>query len=112
MLFLNESKPWIIGCKKDFVQIRLITYLMVLLILIILMMMKAVLLQTCAEETLAKADAALRQREEELQRLGVEHQALGAELAAVKEGLCSSTERAEKLLEEGQVVCVCVCVRI
>ncbi|XP_045553644.1 pericentrin isoform X2 [Salmo salar] len=57
---------------------------------------------TCAEETLAKADAALRQREEELQRLGVEHQALGAELAAVKEGLCSSTERAEKLLEEGQ----------
>lgn len=78
---------------------------MVLLILIMLMMlmMKAVLFQTCAEETLAKADAALRQREEELQRLGVEHQALGAELAAVKEGLCSSTERAEKLLEEGQV---------
>ncbi|KAJ8003709.1 hypothetical protein DPEC_G00151130 [Dallia pectoralis] len=57
---------------------------------------------TCAEETLAKADTALRQREEELRELGVEHQALKAELAAVKEGLCSSTERAEKLLEEGQ----------
>ncbi|XP_034145545.1 pericentrin isoform X3 [Esox lucius] len=57
---------------------------------------------TCAEETLAKADAALRQREEELRKLGAEHQVLRAELAAVKEGLCSSTERAEKLLEEGQ----------
>ncbi|KAL1021956.1 hypothetical protein UPYG_G00020370 [Umbra pygmaea] len=57
---------------------------------------------TCAEETLAKADSALRQREEELQRLVAEHQVLRAELSAVKEGLCSSTERAEKLLEEGQ----------
>ncbi|KAM6973041.1 pericentrin [Aplochiton taeniatus] len=57
---------------------------------------------THAEVTLAKADSALRQREAELARLGAEHQALRAELAAVKEGLNNSTERAEKLLEEGQ----------
>ncbi|KAI4902380.1 hypothetical protein NFI96_018847, partial [Prochilodus magdalenae] len=57
---------------------------------------------TCAEETLAKAEAALREREEQLAHLRAEHEALRAELAAVKEGLSSSTERAEKLREEGQ----------
>ncbi|XP_061089610.1 pericentrin isoform X2 [Conger conger] len=57
---------------------------------------------TCAEETLAKAEGALREKEEQLTRLRAEHEALRAELAAVKEGLNSSTERAEKLLEEGQ----------
>ncbi|KAM4625822.1 pericentrin [Polymixia lowei] len=57
---------------------------------------------TNAEVTLAKADAALRQREVELARLGAEHKALRAELATVKEGLSTSTERAEKLQEEGQ----------
>ncbi|XP_056606327.1 pericentrin isoform X2 [Triplophysa dalaica] len=57
---------------------------------------------TCAEETLAKAEAALREREQQLIHLRAEHDALRAELAAVKEGLSNSTERAEKLLEEGQ----------
>ncbi|XP_029937869.1 pericentrin isoform X2 [Myripristis murdjan] len=57
---------------------------------------------TNAEVTLAKADAALRQREAEIARLGAEHQALRAELTAVKEGLSTSTERADKLQEEGQ----------
>ncbi|XP_078031283.1 pericentrin isoform X3 [Epinephelus lanceolatus] len=57
---------------------------------------------THAEVTLAKADAALRQRETELGRLRAEHQALRAELTAVKQGLSTSTERAEKLHEEGQ----------
>ncbi|XP_035529571.1 pericentrin [Morone saxatilis] len=57
---------------------------------------------THAEVTLAKADAALRQKEAELARLSTEHQALRAELTAVKQGLSSSTERAEKLHEEGQ----------
>ncbi|XP_057193432.1 pericentrin isoform X3 [Triplophysa rosa] len=57
---------------------------------------------TCAEETLAKAEAALRDREQQLIHLRAEHDALRAELAAVKEGLCTSTERAEKLQEEGQ----------
>ncbi|XP_054652131.1 pericentrin isoform X3 [Dunckerocampus dactyliophorus] len=57
---------------------------------------------THAEETLAKTDAALRLRETELARLGVEHQALRAELTAVKQCLSTSTQRAEKLLEEGQ----------
>ncbi|MBN3318927.1 AKAP9 protein, partial [Atractosteus spatula] len=55
-----------------------------------------------AEETLGKAECALREKEEQLAELKVEHEALRAELAAVKEGLSSSTERAEKLLEEGQ----------
>lgn len=59
--------------------------------------------QTHAEVTLAKADAALRQREAELDRLRAEHQALRAELTAVKQGLSTSTERAENLHEEGQV---------
>lgn len=59
--------------------------------------------QTCAEETLAKAAAALREKEEQLVHLRSQHDALRAELAAVKEGLCTSTERAEKLQEEGQV---------
>ncbi|XP_031165616.2 pericentrin isoform X6 [Sander lucioperca] len=57
---------------------------------------------THAEVTLAKADAALRQSEGELARLRAEHQALRAELTAVKQGLSTSTERAEKLHEEGQ----------
>nr|XP_057947420.1 pericentrin isoform X4 [Doryrhamphus excisus] len=57
---------------------------------------------TNAEETLAKADAALRLRETELARLGVEHQALRAELTVVKQDLNSSTQRAEKLHEELQ----------
>ncbi|XP_051244571.1 pericentrin isoform X2 [Dicentrarchus labrax] len=57
---------------------------------------------THAEVTLAKADAALRQKEAELARLSTEHQALRAELTAVKQGLSTSTERAEKLHEEGQ----------
>ncbi|KAF7667502.1 hypothetical protein LDENG_00056390 [Lucifuga dentata] len=58
--------------------------------------------ETHAEVTLAKADAVLRQRETELARLGAEYQALRAELTAVKEELSTSTERAEKLQEEGQ----------
>ncbi|XP_073808702.1 pericentrin isoform X4 [Danio rerio] len=57
---------------------------------------------TCAEETLAKAETALREREQQLILLRAEHEALRAELAAVKEGLSNSTERAEKLQEEGQ----------
>ncbi|CAL8285441.1 unnamed protein product [Lota lota] len=57
---------------------------------------------THAESTLAKADLAFREKEAELARLSAEQQALRAELAAVKEGLSSSTERAEKLQEEGQ----------
>lgn len=59
--------------------------------------------QTCAEETLAKAEAALREKEEQLSHLRLQHDVLRAELAAVKEGLSTSTERAEKLQEEGQV---------
>lgn len=59
--------------------------------------------QTHAEETLAKADAALRQRETELATLRAEHQALQTELNVVRRGLSSSTERAEQLHEEGQV---------
>ncbi|KAI5613710.1 pericentrin [Silurus asotus] len=57
---------------------------------------------TCAEETLAKAEAALREKEEHLVHLRLQHDSLRAELAAVKEGLSTSTERAEKLQEEGQ----------
>ncbi|ROL41764.1 Pericentrin [Anabarilius grahami] len=57
---------------------------------------------TCAEETLAKAETALREREQQLIHLKAEHDALRAELTAVKEWLSSSTERAEKLREEGQ----------
>ncbi|XP_072221841.1 pericentrin isoform X1 [Leuresthes tenuis] len=55
-----------------------------------------------ADLTLAKADAALRQREAEFARLREEHQALTAELTAVKQGLSTSAERVEKLHEEGQ----------
>ncbi|GLD47932.1 A-kinase anchor protein 9-like protein [Lates japonicus] len=50
---------------------------------------------THAEVTLAKADAALREKEAEI--IG-----LRAELTSVKQGLSTSTERAEKLHEEGQ----------
>ncbi|KAK3557026.1 hypothetical protein QTP70_022916, partial [Hemibagrus guttatus] len=57
---------------------------------------------TCAEETLAKAAAALREKEEQLVHLRLQHDVLRAELAAVKEGLSTSTERAEKLQEEGK----------
>ncbi|XP_073339039.1 pericentrin isoform X1 [Pagrus major] len=57
---------------------------------------------THAEVTLAKADTALRQKEAELAKLRLEHQTLRAELTAVKQGLSTSTERAEKLHEEGQ----------
>ncbi|XP_047466343.1 pericentrin [Mugil cephalus] len=57
---------------------------------------------THAEVTLAKADAALREKEAELARLGAEHQSLRTELTAVKQGLSTSTERAEKLHEEGR----------
>ncbi|XP_026194895.1 pericentrin-like isoform X2 [Anabas testudineus] len=57
---------------------------------------------THAEVTLAKADTALRQTEAELAKLREEHQALSVELTAVKRGLNTSTERAEKLHEEGQ----------
>lgn len=53
--------------------------------------------------TLAKADAALRQKEGELASLRTEHQALSVELTAVKQGLSTSAERVEKLHEEGQV---------
>ncbi|XP_077416104.1 pericentrin isoform X2 [Vanacampus margaritifer] len=57
---------------------------------------------THAEETLAKADAALRQRETELARLTADHQALREQLTTVKQDLNSSTQRAEQLFEEGQ----------
>lgn len=53
--------------------------------------------------TLAKADAALRQKEDELTRLQSEHLALKGELTAVKNCLVTFTERVQKLLEEGQV---------
>ncbi|XP_061599182.1 pericentrin isoform X2 [Cololabis saira] len=55
-----------------------------------------------ADVTLAKADAALRQSESELAGLKAEHQLLRTELAAAKQGLSTSTERAERLYEEGQ----------
>ncbi|KAG7466960.1 hypothetical protein MATL_G00148170 [Megalops atlanticus] len=57
---------------------------------------------TFSEETLAKAGGVLRENERQLAQLGAERDALRAELVAVKAGLSSSTERAEKLLEEGQ----------
>ncbi|XP_076013417.1 pericentrin isoform X2 [Genypterus blacodes] len=57
---------------------------------------------THAEVTLAKADAALREREAELTGLGAAHQALRVELTVLKEGLNTSKQRAEKLHEEGQ----------
>ncbi|XP_067335427.1 pericentrin isoform X2 [Channa argus] len=57
---------------------------------------------THAEVTLAKADAALRQKETELIRLTEEHKAVTLELSTVKRSLSTNTERAEKLHEEGQ----------
>ncbi|XP_072572459.1 pericentrin isoform X5 [Paramormyrops kingsleyae] len=51
---------------------------------------------TYAETTLAKAEGVLRDK-------GAELEALRVELAAVKEALSSSTDRVEKLLEEGQM---------
>lgn len=75
-----------------------------MLTVLLLMMLDAFLFyQTHAEVTLAKADAALRQKETEIIRLRADHQALWVELTAVKQGLSTSTERAEKLHEEGQV---------
>lgn len=59
--------------------------------------------QTHAEVTLAKADAALRQKEGELASLRAEHQTLTVELTAVKQGLSTSAERVERLHDEGQV---------
>ncbi|XP_053290033.1 pericentrin isoform X3 [Pleuronectes platessa] len=57
---------------------------------------------TNAEVTLAKADTALRQKEEELIKLRAEHQAVRTELTTVKQGLSTSAARAEKLHEEGR----------
>ncbi|XP_030575002.1 pericentrin isoform X2 [Archocentrus centrarchus] len=57
---------------------------------------------THAEITLAKADAAFREKEAELTKLREEHQALRAELTALRQSLSTSTERAEKLHEEVQ----------
>ncbi|CAN9502418.1 unnamed protein product [Ophioblennius macclurei] len=57
---------------------------------------------THAEVTLAKADAALQEKEAEISRLTAEQGCLRVQLAAVQQGLSSSAERAEKLLEEGQ----------
>ena len=59
--------------------------------------------QTNAEVTLAKADTALRQKEEELIKLRAENQAVRTELTTVKQGLTTSAARAEKLHEEGRV---------
>lgn len=59
--------------------------------------------QTHAEVTLAKADAALRQKENELTRLRSEHMAVKGELTAVKNCLDTFKERVQKLHEEGQV---------
>lgn len=52
---------------------------------------------------MAKADAALRQKEAELASLRADHETVRAELTAVKQSLNTSTERAEKLHKEGQV---------
>ncbi|XP_062252996.1 pericentrin isoform X2 [Platichthys flesus] len=57
---------------------------------------------TNAEVTLAKADTALRQKEEELIKLRAENQAVRTELTTVKQGLSTSAARAEKLHEEGR----------
>lgn len=59
--------------------------------------------QTDVEVTLAKADAALRQKENELTRLQSEHLAVKRELTASKNCLVTFAERVQKLLEEGQV---------
>lgn len=59
--------------------------------------------QTHAEVTLAKADAALRQKENELTRLRSEHLALKGELTAVKNCLNTFKERIQKLHEDGKV---------
>ncbi|XP_036065913.1 pericentrin isoform X4 [Oryzias melastigma] len=61
---------------------------------------KAVL--THADVTLAKADAALRQKELEFDDLKAENQVLRSELTAVKHGLSTSSEKAHQLHEEGQ----------
>ncbi|MGH0117665.1 UNVERIFIED_CONTAM: hypothetical protein FKN15_041857 [Acipenser sinensis] len=55
----------------------------------------------CAEETLTKAESALKE-EEALRGQQALLPQLKAELSAVKEALSSSTEKTERLLEEGQ----------
>ncbi|KAM3594613.1 uncharacterized protein V6R79_010896 [Siganus canaliculatus] len=57
---------------------------------------------THAELTLAKADAALRQKEADLATLSAEYEALRGELTELKQSLHNTTERAEKLHEQGQ----------
>lgn len=59
--------------------------------------------QTHAEVTLAKADGALRQKEDELIKLKETHEALRTELTTVKQDLSVTAERAEILQEDGQV---------
>ncbi|XP_058889407.1 pericentrin-like [Acipenser ruthenus] len=56
----------------------------------------------CAEETLTKAESALKEKEEALRDQQALLPQLKAELSAVKEALSSSTEKTERLLEEGQ----------
>ncbi|XP_023807688.1 A-kinase anchor protein 9-like isoform X2 [Oryzias latipes] len=58
---------------------------------------------THADGTRAKADAALRQKEFEFDGLKKENQALRSELTAVKQGLSTSSDKAHKLHEEGQI---------
>ncbi|KAK5617014.1 hypothetical protein CRENBAI_016494 [Crenichthys baileyi] len=58
---------------------------------------------TRADVTLAKADVALRQRESEFANLKAESEALETELAAVKQGLRDSSERAGALHENRQI---------
>ncbi|KAJ8410098.1 hypothetical protein AAFF_G00211390 [Aldrovandia affinis] len=58
---------------------------------------------TFAEEMLAKAGGALRENEGKLAQTKAERDALKAELVSLQEGLTSSTQRAEKLMEESQM---------
>lgn len=59
--------------------------------------------QTHAEVTLAKTDATLREKEDELSRLRSEHLALQEELKAVTNCLDTFKETVKKLHEEGRV---------
>lgn len=63
----------------------------------------ALLFQTHADVTLAKADAALRLKEAECTELKAENETLRTELTAVKQRLSTSTEQADRLHQEGQV---------
>ncbi|XP_047200841.1 pericentrin isoform X3 [Girardinichthys multiradiatus] len=58
---------------------------------------------THADVTLAKADVALRQRESEFAKLKAESETLKTELAAAKQGLRDSSERAGALHENRQI---------